>query len=72
MTMNSNRQDLLDALSQIQNHAACVNQDIMTITACGMTDDQVRDHIEANLRWIAKFNFEQAQNAPRRRNRRTA
>lgn len=66
------RQDLLAALCQIQNHPACVNQDILTITGCGMSDDEVREHIEANLRWIAKFNFEAAQEVPRRRRARKA
>jgi hypothetical protein len=70
--MTPARQDLLSALSQIQNHPACVNQDILTITGCGMTDDEVRAHIEANLNWIAKFNFEKAQEAPRRRARKAA
>jgi hypothetical protein len=70
--MTSQRQDLLQALCQIQNHPACVNQDIMTITGCGMSDDEVRAHIEANLRWIAKFNFEKANEEPRRRTRRAA
>jgi hypothetical protein len=66
--MTPTRQDLLSALGQVQNHPACVNQDIMTITGCGMTDDEVRRHIEANLRWIAKFNFGKAhEEAPRRR-----
>ena len=63
------RQDLLQALSQIQNRPACINQDIMTITGF-MTDDEVREHIEVNMRWIAQFNFEAAQ-APARK-RRTA
>jgi hypothetical protein len=66
------RQDLLQSLSQIQNHPACVNQDIMTITGCGMSDDEVRAHIEANLSWIARWNFEKANEEPRRRARRAA
>lgn len=69
--MTPTRQDLLEALGQIQNHPACVNQDIMTITGCGMSDDEVRAHIEANFVWIEKFNFEASQQAPRR-NRRAA
>ena len=64
--MNPVRQDLLQALGQIQNHPACINQDILTITGCGMTDEEVRQHIEANLRWIAQSNLEKAQQAPRR------
>jgi hypothetical protein len=71
--MTPARSDLIAALVQIQNHPACVNQDILSITGCGMTDDEVREHIEANFRWIAKFNFEKANEAPRaRRNRKTA
>lgn len=70
--MTPARQDLLNALCQIQNHPVCVNQDILTITGCGMTDDQVREHIEANLRWIARRNFELAQEEPRRRRTRKA
>jgi hypothetical protein len=49
------RQDLLNALAQIQNHPACINQDIMTITACGMTDDEVRAHIEANMARVYRW-----------------
>jgi len=67
--MTKIRQDLIQALSLIQNHPACINQDILTITGCGMTDDEVRAHIEANLRWIATFNFEKANEAPRARRR---
>ena len=54
--MTPTRQDLLAALSQIQNHPACVNQDILTITGCGMTDDEVRAHLIAVKgigRWTA-------------------
>lgn len=70
--MTPTRQDLVQALGQIQNHPACINQDILTITGCGMSDDEVREHIEANLRWIATWNFEKANEAPRRRTRRAA
>ena len=69
--MTPTRQDLLAALGQIQNHPSCVNQDIMTITGF-MTDDEVRAHIETNLSWIARSNFEQANEAPRRRTRKAA
>ena len=70
--MTFTRQDLIEALGQIQNHPFFAHQDIMTITGCGMTDDQVRDHIEANLSYIARRNFEEAQIAPRRRRARKA
>jgi hypothetical protein len=66
------RQDLLEALCQVQNHPAHANTDILTITGCGMTDDEVRAHLEANISWIAKWNFEQAQIAPKRGRRRAA
>lgn len=59
--MTEARKDLLAALGQIQNHPAFANQDIMTITGCGMSDDEVRAHIEANLEYIAKFNLRQIE-----------
>jgi hypothetical protein len=65
--MTATRQDLIQALGQIQNHPALSNVDILTITGCGMTDDEVRAHIEANMAFIAKRNFELAQEKPRRR-----
>lgn len=65
------RQDLLNALGQIQNHPACINQDIMTFAGL-MTDDEVRAHIETNMRWIARWNEEKAKEEPRRRRSRRA
>ena len=65
------RQDLLKALTQIQNHPACINQDILTITGF-MNDDEVRAHIEANIAWIGRWNFEAAQEEPRRNRRKAA
>lgn len=65
------RQDILKALAQVQNHPAFHNVDIMTITGCGMTDDEVRNHLEANIEFIGKWNFEEAQK-PAKRNRRKA
>jgi hypothetical protein len=59
--MSATRQDLLNALGQIQNHPFFANQDIMTITGCGMSDDEVREHIERQLKWIAERNFREAQ-----------
>lgn len=53
--MTAARKDLLEALCQIQNHEAFEHQDILTITGCGMTDDEVRAHIEACLGRIARF-----------------
>lgn len=64
--MTTTRQDLYSALGQIQNHPACINQDIMTIAGM-MTEGEIRQHIEANLRWIAKFNLEAAQTPARKR-----
>lgn len=65
--MTPARQDLIAALTQIQNHPAFSNVDILTITGCGMTDDEVRQHIEANMAFITKTNFDKAQETPRRR-----
>jgi hypothetical protein len=70
--MTPTRQDLLEALCQIQNHPALSNVDILTITGCGVSDDEVRAHIEANMAFIAQRNFEQANEAPRRRTRKAA
>jgi hypothetical protein len=33
----------------------------MTITGCGMSDEEVREHIERQLKWIAERNFREAQ-----------
>ncbi len=65
--MTAARQDLLQALGQIQNHPFFANVDIMTITGCGMTDDEVRQHIECQFSHIADRNFREAQEAPPRR-----
>jgi hypothetical protein len=70
--MTKTRQDLLQALIQIQNHSAFVHQDILTITGCGMTDLEVRAHIDACMTSVANFNFDKAQEAPRRRVRKAA
>ena len=59
--MTEARQDLLTALGSIQNHRFFAHQDIMTITGCGMSDDEVREHIERQLKWIAERNFREAQ-----------
>lgn len=64
--MTSVRQDLLKALAKIQNHPACKDQDIMTITGF-MSDDEVRAHIEANMNWVANWNLEKANEEPKRR-----
>jgi hypothetical protein len=53
--MTVTRQDLLNALSQIQDHLAHSHHDILTITGCGMTDDQVRAHLEFCFRQIATY-----------------
>lgn len=70
--MTPARQDLLEALGQIQNHPFLANVDIMTITGCGMSDDEVRRHIDVNIAYIARRNFEEAQEMPRRRARKAA
>lgn len=55
--MTSQRQDLIRAVGMIQNHPMYAHQDIMTFTGF-MTDDEVREHIETNLRGIARFHSE--------------
>jgi Fe2+ or Zn2+ uptake regulation protein len=65
--MTSQRQDLLQALCQIQNHPAHNHHDILTITGCGMSDDEVRSHIEANVQQIIEWNLEQANKPARKR-----
>ncbi len=65
--MTEARKDLLQALTQIQNHPAFVHQDILTITGCGMTDYEVRAHIDSCMTAVANFNFDKAQETPRRR-----
>ncbi len=65
--MTNERKDLIQALSQIQNHPAFANVDILTITGCGMTDDEVRDHIERQFQTIAEINFAKAQEVSRKR-----
>lgn len=69
--MTSQRQDLIQALCQIQNHAAHSHHDILTITGCGMSDDEVRAHIERNVEQIIAWNMEQA-NKPARKTRKAA
>lgn len=53
--MTNRRKDLLQALCQIQNHPAHNHHDILTITGCGMTDDEVAAHLEANFSHIARY-----------------
>jgi hypothetical protein len=65
--MTPARQDLIAALTQIQNHPAFSNVDILTITGCGMTDDEVRQHIERQFQTIAEINFAKAQEVSRKR-----
>ena len=52
--MTQTRKDLLQALTQIQNHPAHSHHDILTITGCGMSDAEVAAHIEANFAQIAR------------------
>lgn len=65
--MTPTRQDLLNALCQIQNHPVFAHQDILTITGCGMSDDEVRAHIERQFLTIAEINFAKAQEVSRKR-----
>jgi hypothetical protein len=65
--MTPTRHDLIQALSQIQNHPAFANVDILAITGCGMSDDEVRAHIERQFLSIAEINFAKAQDTLRTR-----
>jgi hypothetical protein len=51
----THRQDLLEALGQIQNHPVHQHHDILTIHGCRpvSTPDQLRRAIEGNLAQIA-------------------
>ena len=69
--MTPARQDLLTALSLVQNHPACINQDIMTFTGF-MDDNEVHAHLERYIGYIAEYNFEAAQKPSRRRPRKAA
>ena len=53
--MTQTRKDLLQALTQIQNHPAHSHHDILTITGCEMSDAEVRQHIDANMTHIAHY-----------------
>jgi hypothetical protein len=73
--MTAARQDLIQALSQIQNHPFYREQDILTITGVGMTDDEVRQHIDSCIKGITFFNYRQIDEAaakPARRARKLA
>lgn len=52
-----NRKDLIEALTQIQNHPAHGHHDILTIHFCApiSTDAQLRRAIEDNMATIAKW-----------------
>jgi Fe2+ or Zn2+ uptake regulation protein len=67
MALTETRKDLLQALTQVQNHPAHNHHDILTITGCGMTDDEVRAHIETNVEQIINWNMEQANKPSRKR-----
>jgi len=66
--MTPRRQDLLEALCQIQNHEVFAHQDILTITGCGMTDDEIITHLENSLSRIARWS--ETPKAPKQRRRR--
>lgn len=63
------RADLISALTQVQNHQSNRDRDILSITGCGMTNAEVRAHLEVCIGQIADWNFEQAQQQPKRRRR---
>lgn len=43
--MTDRRKFLLARLVEVQNHPRHQNRDILTITGCGMTDDEVARHL---------------------------
>jgi hypothetical protein len=49
------RKELIRALGIVQNHPFYRHQDILTITGCEMTDEQVRNHLDGCIRGIGKF-----------------
>lgn len=52
--MTTRRADLIAAVGQVQNHPACINQDIMTF--CGfLSDDEIAVHLESNLARVARY-----------------
>lgn len=53
--MTDRRKDLLQALTQVQNHPTHSHHDILTITCWGMTDDEVARHLESNFSQIARY-----------------
>ncbi len=55
--MTKTRQDLITALTMIQNHEVHSNHDILSIHGCApiSTDDELRRAIEANMARIVKF-----------------
>ena len=62
MPLSPAREDLLHALCQVQNHPLYTHQDILTITGCGMSDDEVRAHLESCIVGIAAYNLRQIDN----------
>lgn len=55
--MTRTRQDLIAALTMIQNHEVHSNHDILSIHGCApvSTDAELRRAIEANMAQIAQF-----------------
>lgn len=55
--MTSNRQDLIAALTQIQNHPAHGHHDILSIHFCApvSSDEELDRAIEDNMAQIAKW-----------------
>jgi len=53
--MTEARKDLIQALVLIQNHPAHSHHDILTITGCGMSDDEVRAHIECCMQHVINY-----------------
>jgi hypothetical protein len=55
--MNIRRQDLIAALTQIQNHPAIISQDILSIHGCAplSSETELRAAIEYHMGRIAKW-----------------
>jgi len=55
--MTSTRQDLIQALTQIQNHPAHSHHDILSIHGCAplSTEAQLQDAIEFNMKAIIRY-----------------
>jgi hypothetical protein len=69
--MTKERQALLEVLVKIQNQPCNSNRDIMTITGCGMTDQEVRDHIAFEFERAVRCTVQEAEKTNGSTRRRT-